>query len=75
MTMERTVYSDSLRQVLETLCTHPDRGLTPAEGARRLAGYGENKLDRAKPPGLARQVLGQLKDYIEGWTEPKEDWE
>ena len=32
MTMERTVYSDSLRQVLETLCTHPDRGLTQAEG-------------------------------------------
>ena len=62
MTMERTVYSDSLRQVLETLCTHPDRGLTQAEGARRLAGYGENKLDRAKPPGLVRQVLGQLKD-------------
>ena len=21
------------------------------------------------------KVLGQLKDYIEGWTEPKEDWE
>ena len=21
------------------------------------------------------RVIGQLKDYIEGWTEPKEDWE
>ena len=21
------------------------------------------------------RVMGQLKDYIEGWVEPKEDWE
>ena len=21
------------------------------------------------------RVIGQLKEYIEGWTEPKEDWE
>jgi len=21
------------------------------------------------------RILGQMKDYVEGWTEPKEDWE
>ena len=21
------------------------------------------------------RIIGQLKDYIEGWTEPKEEWE
>ena len=60
--MERTFYSDTPRQVLDTLDTDPDQGLTQGEGARRLAGYGENKLEKAKPPGLFRQVLAQLRD-------------
>ena len=47
--MERTFYSDTPRQVLDTLDTDPDQGLTQGEGARRLAGYGENKLEKAKP--------------------------
>ena len=60
--MERTFYSDTPRQVLDTLDTDPDQGLSQGEGARRLAGYGENKLEKAKPPGLLRQVLAQLRD-------------
>ena len=60
--MERTFYSDTPRQVLDTLDTDPDQGLTQGEGTRRLAGYGENKLEKAKPPGLFRQVLAQLRD-------------
>ena len=32
----RTFYSDSLRRVLETLNTDPDRGLSGQEAARRL---------------------------------------
>ncbi len=60
--MERTFYSDTPRQVLDTLDTDPDQGLTQGEGARRLAEYGENKLEKAKPPGLFRQVLAQLRD-------------
>ena len=60
--MERTFYSDTPRQVLDTLDTDPDQGLTQGEGARRLAGYVENKLEKAKPPGLFRQVLAQLRD-------------
>ena len=60
--MERTFYSDTPRQVLDTLDTDPDQGLTQGEGARRLAGYGENKLEKAKSPGLFRQVLAQLRD-------------
>ena len=55
--MERTIYSDPHSQVLDTLDTDPDQGLTQGEGARRLAGYGENKLEKAKPPGRFRQVL------------------
>lgn len=60
--MERTFYSDTPRQVLDTLDTDPDQGLSQGEGTRRLAGYGENKLEKAKPPGLLRQVLAQLRD-------------
>ena len=60
--MERTFYSDTPRQVLDTLDTDPDQGLSQGEGARRLAGYGENKLEKAKPPGIFRQVLAQLRD-------------
>ena len=58
----RTFYSDSLRRVLETLNTDPDRGLSGQEAARRLAAYGPNQLDEAPQVGKLRQVLGQLKD-------------
>ena len=58
----RTFYSDSLRRVLETLNTDPDRGLSGQEAARRLAAYGPNQLDEAPQAGKLRQVLGQLKD-------------
>ena len=47
----RTFYSDSLRRVLETLNTDPDRGLTGQEAARRLAAYGPNQLDEAPRRG------------------------
>ena len=40
----RTFYSDSLRRVLETLNTDPDRGLSGQEAARRLAAEGEEDL-------------------------------
>ena len=58
----RTFYSDSLRRVLETLNTDPDRGLSGQEAARRLAAYGPNQLDEVPQAGKLRQVLGQLKD-------------
>jgi len=60
--MTHTDYTESLRQVLDRLDTHRDRGLTEAEAARRLREYGENRLETARPPGLLRRCLAQLKD-------------
>ena len=60
--MAQNTHSAGLRQVLEALETHPDRGLTEAEAARRLEKYGPNRLETAKPPGLFRRCLAQLKD-------------
>ena len=60
--MAQNTHSAGLRQVLEALETHPDRGLTEAEAARRLEKYGPNRLETAKPPGLLRRCLAQLRD-------------
>ena len=60
--MAHTYYSDSQREVLDRLRTHPDRGLDPAEAVRRLAEFGENRLEAGKERGLILRCLGQLKD-------------
>ncbi len=60
--MAHTDHTDSLRQVLERLDTHPDRGLSQEEAARRLERWGENRLRTPKPPGRLRRCLAQLKD-------------
>ena len=60
--MAQNTHSAGLRQVLEALETHPDRGLTEAEAEKRLEQYGPNQLETAKPPGLLRRCLAQLKD-------------
>ena len=60
--MAQNTHSAGLRQVLEALETHPDRGLTEAEAAKRLEQYGPNQLETAKPPGLLRRCLAQLRD-------------
>ena len=60
--MAQNTHSAGLRQVLEGLETHPDRGLTEAEAEKRLKQYGPNRLETAKPPGLLRRCLAQLKD-------------
>ena len=60
--MAQLYHTESLRQVLDRLETHPERGLTREEAARRLAERGENRLETARPPGLLRRCLAQLKD-------------
>ena len=67
--MERTFYSDTPRQVLDTLDTDPDQGLTQGEGARRLAGYGENKLEKAileqEPNEQLRYLRHDIINYMQ----------
>ena len=60
--MAHTDHTDSLRQVLERLDTDRERGLSGEEAARRLVRFGENRLETARPPGLLRRCLVQLKD-------------
>ena len=60
--MANTYHAQSLRQVLEELDVHPDRGLSREEAARRLDRYGENRLEGARPPGVLRRCLAQLSD-------------
>lgn len=49
-------------QVFERLGCDPERGLSDAEAARRLAEEGPNEL-RAKPPRtLGQMVVGQIRD-------------
>ena len=60
--MAHTDHTDSLRQVLERLDTDRERGLSGEEAARRLARFGENRLETASPPGLLLRCLAQLKD-------------
>lgn len=44
--------------------THPERGLTRAEAAARLAAYGRNELAREPPTPLWRLVLAQFDDML-----------
>ena len=60
--MEHEVYTGSIQQVLESLETDQEQGLSVQEGERRLEQYGENRLEQPKQAGMIRQVLGQLKD-------------
>ena len=60
--MEHAVYTGSIQQVLESLETDQEQGLSVQEGERRLEQYGENRLEQPKQAGMIRQVLGQLKD-------------
>ena len=42
----------------------PDRGLSAAEAAERLARYGPNELPRARRTPLWQMILGQLRDPL-----------
>jgi len=53
-----------LEVVLERLDTHPERGLSSAEAARRLGEHGPNALREKPPPPLWRLVVDQFKSFV-----------
>ena len=60
--MDQPFHTLSIRQAAEALESDPDRGLSLWEAARRLEEHGENRIREARPPGLLRRCLAQLKD-------------
>ena len=52
--MEHAVYTGSIQQVLESLETDQEQGLSVQEGERRLEQYGENRLEQPKQAWSAR---------------------
>jgi Ca2+-transporting ATPase len=51
-------------QVVESLKTSPETGLTTDEAARRLVRYGPNELAEAERPGLLHRVWAQFKSFL-----------
>lgn len=60
--MSHSFFSDTLPQVLATLGTTQEAGLSAEDVSRRLQQYGENKLEEGKRAGLLLRILYQLKD-------------
>lgn len=54
----------SRQEAAETLSADPDRGLSPAEAARRLERQGKNQLQPAKRQSFLGRFLGQFKDFM-----------
>lgn len=54
----------SRQQAAETLSADPDRGLSPAEAARRLDRHGKNQLRPARRQSLLARFLSQFKDFM-----------
>ncbi|NTV37003.1 MAG: HAD-IC family P-type ATPase, partial [Anaerolineaceae bacterium] len=59
-----TWHALSTDQVLETLDTQFQSGLTSQEAARRLEQYGPNQLTEKPRPGFLQLVLDQLKSFV-----------
>ncbi len=60
--MERTFYSDTPPPSAGHPGHRPRPGPHPGRGGPAAGRVRENKLEKAKPPGLFRQVLAQLRD-------------
>lgn len=58
------LHQANVREALSALSTDPDRGLTPAEAARRLNKYGKNQLRPAKRQSVIMRFLSQFKDFM-----------
>ena len=54
----------SRQQAAETLGADTERGLSPAEAARRLAKHGKNQLRPARRQSLLGRFLSQFKDFM-----------
>jgi Ca2+-transporting ATPase len=57
-------HSQSVEKVMETLKTHPDRGLSAVEAQARLAQYGPNQLQERPRPTFWHMLLGQFDNFL-----------
>ena len=58
------LHNATVQEALSALSSDPDRGLTPAEAARRLAKHGKNQLRTARRQSVLMRFLGQFKDFM-----------
>lgn len=59
-----TLHQSTAQEALAALSADPERGLTPAEAARRLAKHGKNQLRPAHRQSIPARFLGQFKDFM-----------
>lgn len=58
------LHNATVQEALAALSSDPDRGLTPAEAARRLAKHGKNQLRTVRRQSVLMRFLGQFKDFM-----------
>ena len=58
------LHNATVREAVKALSTDPDRGLSPAEAARRLSEHGKNQLRPARRQSVLMRFLGQFKDFM-----------
>lgn len=61
---EKTWYQMSADETLQTLNTHPGKGLTAKEAEARLEGHGLNELSEGKTVSPVTLFLNQFKDFM-----------
>jgi P-type Ca2+ transporter type 2C len=61
---EKTWYQMSAEETLQTLNTHPGKGLTTKEAEARLEGHGQNELSEGKTVSPVTLFLNQFKDFM-----------
>lgn len=59
-----TLHQTTCQQAAETLSVDPERGLSPAEAARRLQKHGRNQIKAARRQSLLGRFLSQFKDFM-----------
>lgn len=61
---EEAIYKKSREEILADYQVDSERGLEPAEAAKRLAEYGKNRLEEEKKVPLWQKLLDQFKDFM-----------
>ena len=62
--MEKQWYQQSCQEVLATLGSDAQQGLTGDEAARRLLANGPNELQEKARASLLERIIGQFKDFL-----------
>ena len=57
-------HHEDLAAILKHLLVEPEQGLTSAEAKRRLAEYGENKLQERKKKTIVQRFFEQFSDVM-----------